>query len=326
MRYILLEDVVKVPSTEVLIRTNLVVSVVLTLLVGTAWMRSGSQLALAQTADGLTDAVVSLALFWAVRVARKPADPEHPFGHHGAEPLAALLAAGVATALSVEVVTSAITALHGGARSRISTWVLVIFGARVALRGAVWWLACRAERAHAKTPLLAALRVDARNDVLVSAMAFWGAWTASRGWPSLDAWAALPLGVWIGVSGLLLAQENVALLMGQAPSEARQTRLLAKVQSITGVLAVDRLRARAEGRCLFVWVNAVADARLTLEEAEHIRLAIEACLEQEADVATAVAVLRPTSSRGPPAEMPESLEAEANLGSAPKGSEGDGLM
>ena len=46
--------------------------------------------------------------------------------------------------------------------------------------------------------------MDARNDVLVGLLALVGYFVARYGWPSLDAWLALPIALWIGTSGVLL--------------------------------------------------------------------------------------------------------------------------
>ena len=69
---------------------------------------SGSQLALAQAADSVSDMFAGVVLTWAVKQASQPADAEHPLGHGRAEPLAALAVALLAGVLSVEVLRTAV--------------------------------------------------------------------------------------------------------------------------------------------------------------------------------------------------------------------------
>jgi cation diffusion facilitator family transporter len=283
---------------------NLGVSALLVAVLGAAWWASSSQLALAQASDALTDTFVTVALLWALRLAEKPPDEDHPFGHDGAEPLAALLAAAVAAVLAVEVLRSAIGTLVEGRQATLSLPIALAFGLRVLLRGAVVALAARARRAPNPTPALDALFVDARNDVVVALLALLGFGLARAGWPTLDAWAALPLGLWVGFSGLALARENVALLMGAAPSDARQAELVAIVRDVPGVRRARHLRARSQGSRLFVWVAITVDPALGVVEAHDLGERVEAALEAEGDVAEAVVHVephpRPSAARAEP--------------------------
>lgn len=264
---------------------NLAVSGLLLALLGTAWRWSGSQLALAQAADALADAVVTLALLWSLRVARTPPDAGHPFGHHDAEPLGALVAAAAAAVLSFEVVRSAIETIAGGTEARLDGPVAVVFGVRVLLRTAVWLAARSAHARERRSPALAALSIDARNDVLVGGLALLGFVCARVGWAGLDAWGAIPLGLWVGYSGVELARENIRLLMGGAPEESRQAELLERAGAVEGVLRATRVLAAARGSQYRVWVEVKVDPRIDIRRAHDIEEAVAAALGGEEDVA-----------------------------------------
>ena len=92
-----------------------------------------------------------------------------------------------------------------------------------------------------------ALMVDARNDVLVCLVALAGFLGARYGWGMLDAWLALPIGVWIGYAGFDLARENVRFLMGEAPPRERRAELTQLCKSIPGVIDAHDLRAQYLG-------------------------------------------------------------------------------
>lgn len=285
-------------SAERLSRLNLGVSLLLVVLLAMAWWRSTSQLALAQAADALTDTFVTIALLWAIRVAQKPPDADHPFGHQGAEPLAALLAAAIAAALSVEVVRSAIETLMTGRSALLTAPIALVFAVRVLLRGGIVALALRAKAELGRVaPAIDALTVDARNDVAVALLALLGFVLARFGWPSIDAWAAIPLGLWVGLSGLALARENVGLLMGEAPSPARQAKLLHIARSVEGVRCARNLRARAQGSQLFVWVEIAVDPGLDLLQAHDLGRTVEGVLSAELDVAEAMVHIQPDGVR-----------------------------
>ncbi len=277
-------------SARALVRLNLAISLLLVVPLGASSVTSGSQLAFAQAADALTDAFVTVALLLAIRVASTPPDDRHPFGHHGAEPLAALLAAAAAAVLSVEVMKSAWSALDGEAAT-VGPELGALFGLRMALRGAVVALAARARRAG-RTPALDALFVDARNDVAVAAVAVAGWAVATQGWPRVDAWLALPLGLWIGLSGLLLARENVALLMGEAPSPERRGSFERLAAAASGGVVLG-VRARSEGSLAFVDVEIGLPPETPLAEAHRVATGVREALERDPTVAEAIVRPRP---------------------------------
>lgn len=241
-----------------------------------------SQLALAQAADSFMDVFTASVLMWTVHVSRQPQDKEHPFGHSRAQPIGALVTAVMAGVIAVEVGRSAVFALIAGESPRLDYIMLAAFGGKVVFKGAVFALA----RNHGKSrPALRALAVDARNDVLIGLLAVVGFFAASYGIPTLDAWLALPVAIWIGWSGVELGRDNIRLLMGEAPSEQRQAQLEDLARAVPGVIAAHDLRAHHLGTKLHVHVHIVVDAGLSLKAAHDIGEAVREVVEAEPDVA-----------------------------------------
>lgn len=244
---------------------------------------SGSQLALAQAADSLADTLSGVALLWAIGESRKPPDEGHPLGHARAEPIAAMVVAVLAGVLAVEVTRGAIAAIISDARPRLDGLVALVFAMKVIFKGAVVVLAARASRARAN-PVLDALRVDARNDVLVGGIAIVGYALAATGLPSLDAWLAIAVAAYIAFAAVELGRENIALLMGAAAPAGRHEELRAIAVKVPGVRRVDSLVATWSGALLMVHCDIAVDRSLSLLEAHAIGHAVEAALLAEDDV------------------------------------------
>ena len=246
-----------------------------------------SQLALAQAADSLTDAVLAFAFLYSLRVSALPADANHPGGHQRAEPLAALLAAIVAGVLAFEVFREAVTALTSAASPTMSWLLAIVFGVKVIAKGT---LSLVARRLHRRThsPAIRALEVDARNDVLVGLVALAGFFGARYGSPGWDAWLAMPIACWIGASGIDLARDNIRFLMGEAPPEERQAELTRLAEDVRGVESIHDLYARYDGTQLDVSLHVVVNENLSLRQAHDIAEAVEARLMNEADVLVAM--------------------------------------
>ncbi len=247
-----------------------------------------SRLALAQAADSFSDVFTASALLLSMRIAYAPPDDSHPTGHQRAEPIAALVAAVLAGVLAVEVLRDAITAIVTGAVPDLGWPLVAMFGTKVAFKMAIAFWATDGQRRRT-SPALHALAVDARMDVAVGSLAVLGYFGARLGSPQVDAWLALPVALWIGWSGTLLARENIKLLMGEAPPEWRREELMLLACEVPGVRSVHNLVARYHGTDIDVLLHVVVDPELSVRAAHDIGHAVEQRLVAEEDVFQAVA-------------------------------------
>lgn len=271
-----------------LLLASSVVSVALLVGLGAAYLRTGSTLALAQAADSLADSLTGLGLLWALHVSRKPPDDEHPYGHQGAQPIAALVVAMLVGALALEVLLQAIEALTTDTVPALGWSIAAALGTKVVIKSVFVAFASRKALLRSNATLRA-FRVDAASDVVVGVASLAGFFGAKYGGlPSLDAWLALPVAVWIGISGLSLARENIDLLMGVAPPRAWRDRLATAVAAIPGVRGVAGVRARSFGDGNHVWVEIRVDPHLTVGQAHDLGEAVEQQLMQHEGVCDAV--------------------------------------
>lgn len=267
-----------------LTRVNAACSLLLGGVLLAAYVAFHSQLALAQSADSLLDVLTALVLAAAIAVATAGSDDRHHFGHRPAEPIAALGVAMTSGVLAVQVVEHAIDAMLLPPAVEPAPLLLAAFGAKGAFKVLVlMWISRRGARRG--SPVLSALFIDARNDVLLTVVAVVGFLSARLGHAGADAWLALPIGLWIGWSGIELGRENLRLLMGEAPSDERQAELVRMAGVIDGVESVHELRAHHFGSHLRVHLHVVVDPNLTVGQAHDIGDAVRLRLETEPDVA-----------------------------------------
>ncbi|MDQ3037278.1 MAG: cation diffusion facilitator family transporter [Myxococcota bacterium] len=255
-----------------------------------------SQLALAQAADSIADMLAGGALVWAVWQSAQPADEGHPLGHGRAEPIAALVVAVLTGVLAVEVLRTAVVALVEGADPELDWPVAAAFAVKVAFKSGILGLTTRELRRRGN-PALGALRVDARNDVLVGSLALVGFVLARFGMPSVDAALAIVIAVYVALSGVRLARENVALLMGAAAPPERCEEIARIVRGVAGVRAIDSLVAIWSGAALHVHVDIAVDRDLPLLAAHAIGHEVETLLSREDDVSRASVHVGPVESR-----------------------------
>ncbi|MCH2108251.1 MAG: cation transporter [Polyangiaceae bacterium] len=181
------------------------------LLAGGLWLAHhewGSELALAQASDSAMDVLGGILLLVALTAHRWWAG----LGRERMESCAALALSVLAILLGVEVAQGSVQVLRGAGVVVLDGLLLVPFLAKVLFKAWVWSLC-----GDSGSPAMTALKLDARNDVLVGLVATMGFFAARLGSPSVDAWVALPLAAYIIWGGVDLARENLNQVRARAP-------------------------------------------------------------------------------------------------------------
>ena len=204
---------------------------------------------LAEALHSAVDVVAALITLFALRLAGRPADRSHPFGHGKAENLAALAEAASLFAASALIAYRAVSRIagHGAAHASAPAYVFVVLGLVIAVdatRATVSW---RVGRAQA-SPALSANAVHFASDLLGSVTVLIGLLFVSAGFRDGDSVAALVVAVLVVIAALRLVSRNAGVLMDAMPSGA-ETAARGAIAQITPPVRVRRLRLRqAAGR------------------------------------------------------------------------------
>jgi cation diffusion facilitator family transporter len=194
-----------------------------------------------------TDFVAALLTYFAVRVAARPADVTHQFGHGKAEHLSALGEAAILSAASVFISVRAIERLTGVTHGEVrTTWyAFVVLGVVIAIdlsRTVFSWRTARKYESAALTSNALHFGSDLAGSIAVLV----GLLFAHAGHPNGDPIAALFVGVLVLVAATRLIKANVDVLMDRAPAAAEASALVA-IESIRPPVEVRRLRMRQAG-------------------------------------------------------------------------------
>ncbi|EPR26416.1 Cobalt-zinc-cadmium resistance protein czcD [Geobacillus sp. WSUCF1] len=152
-------------------------------------------------ADGwnnLSDIIASSAVYIGMKIAKKPRDCNHPYGHSRAENISSLLAAFLMMSIGIDVITSGVRSLFGKEKvAAPDVLAAVVALASAAVMIGVYAINRRLAR-RTNSMALAAVAKDNLSDALVSIGAAIGIAGARLGWPWLDPLAALVIGAMIG--------------------------------------------------------------------------------------------------------------------------------
>lgn len=261
--------------------TPLIAAVISALLVvwkGFIWWTSNSLSVQASLVDSALDSATSLINFWAIRMALRPADECHRFGHDKAEALASLGQALLMVGLSGYVIWEASVSMWLGKKDlsitdgalfmmAVSTFVAV---------GLVVMQTMAMRRVHSL-----ALQTDVlhyRMDALTNAGVFLTLWL---GFAWLDGLVALVLAAYLAKSAVGLIQEAGHILMDRELDESTRERIRELVLAHPQVRSLNHLRTRSSGHTQFIQLNVVLDRHLQLHEAHTIAHELEALIQAD---------------------------------------------
>lgn len=252
---------------------------------------SGSLALISEAAHSALDFAATVMTWYAVRVSGKPADEEHHYGHGKVESVTALIATGLLFVLSAAVIWEAVRRLAGaeGHHVEASVWAFIVIVVSIV----VDFLRARLLYRTAKETASHALEADALHfdsDMWSSTAVLFGLIGVALGYPLADSAAALIVAVVILIAGWRLGRRTIETLTDTAP-EGASARISDLAARISGVVAVERVRARSVGPALFVDLVVAVSRTLPLDRVAAIKAAVENAIraampEAEVDVVT----------------------------------------
>ena len=238
---------------------------------------------LAEAAHSALDLAAALMTFFAVRIADKPADPDHPFGHGKVENISALFETLLLLATSVWIIYEASHRLMAPeAHVEVSIWSFIVMGTSIIVDVS----RSRMLMAVAKKHNSQALEADALHfstDIWSSSVVILGLILVviGRYFPIFaflekgDAVAALVVAVIVIFVSGELGMRSIHGLLDSAPKNGQYEKIIAETKMIEGVKDVHAVRIRSAGAGWFVDMHIVMDGHLTLEHSHAVTEKIE---------------------------------------------------
>lgn len=236
-------------------------------------------------ADGLnnlTDIIASIAVLIGLRIAQKPPDENHRYGHSRAETIASLIAALIMFTVGFQVIFQSVKSFYQPDASDPN-----IFTALVALLSAIFMFGVyvynlRLSKKLSSKALYSAAQ-DNRSDALVSIGAAIGIFGAYFGFSWLDPLAALIVGLMICHTAWGIFRE-ASLDLTDAFEVQKLKEIEETINGTPGVKLVKDIKARLHGNRTIVDATIFVEPTLTIVEGHQIAEDVEERLFQEHDV------------------------------------------
>lgn len=232
----------------------------------------GSSFALISDAvNSIGDVFMSLAVLFALRIAQRPADAEHPYGHSRAEAIAGSNVALLVIVSALLVGWEAIQRIHAQ-HDLPPVWTLWIATGNVFIKEALYRYNLRIGK-RTKSSVVIAAAWDHRSDAFCSFAVLIGLGIVRWGgpaWIGADEAAALVVVSAIVWSGIQLFRRSASELMDvQADGELVQ-QIREAAESINDVKAVETLWVRKSGLEYFADIHIEVDQDLTVAQGHRI--------------------------------------------------------
>lgn len=207
---------------------------------------SGSVSIVADALNNLSDAASNIISLLGFKLAAKPADAGHPYGHGRYEYLASLMVAVIVMLVGVELAKGSLDKLLNPVPVEFSAALVAVLLLSIAVKS---WM-CVFNRQVGKaidSGTLEAASVDSRNDVLTTGAVLVATVISELTGFDLDGWMGLAVAFFILWSGAGLIRDTIDPLLGKPASPELAHMIEEKAKSYPGILGVHDLMVHDYG-------------------------------------------------------------------------------
>lgn len=220
--------------------TGIICNCLLALVKLIAGLALGSVAIIADAINNFSDAASSVVTLLGFRLARRPADADHPYGHARMEYLSGLTVSVLILLVGVELARSSIDKILSPVAIDPTWFTFAVLAASIAVK--LWmWRSFRALGIKIRSSALQAAAIDSRNDCVATGAVLLGCILDRAAALNADGWFGLAVAAFIIYSGIRSANETVSPLLGKQADADLVTKISDLVLSHSQVLGIHDL-------------------------------------------------------------------------------------
>ena len=215
----------------------------------------------ADAVNNLTDSGSSVVTLIGFKMASKPADEKHPFGHARIEYLSGVIVSFIVIFLGLQLGMSSIEKILTQEENALTPVALVVLV--ISILAKLWQcLFYRKVGRMIKSESVEATSKDSRNDVIATSVVLLGAVITMLTGVNLDGYMGAAVALFIVFSGVQLTISTADPLLGQAPEGELVQTITEKMLSYPGIIGMHDLAVHnyGVGRC-FASAHCEVDAK-----------------------------------------------------------------
>lgn len=262
---------------------SIAVNILLSLLKLAAGMIESSGAMISDAVHSSSDVFSTVIVLIGVKISRKEADKEHPYGHERMECVAAIILAVVLFLTGVGIGMNGLQKILGNSSDELAVPGVLALGAAVFSIVTKEWM-FRYTKYYAQKINSGALLADAwhhRSDALSSVGAFIGILGARMGFPVMDPAASVIICLFIGKASYDIFKDALDKMVDKSCDDKVIEQLREAVLGQPGVIRIDKLNTREFGNRVYVDVEIAADGKKTLYETHAIAECVHNKIEKQ---------------------------------------------
>jgi cation diffusion facilitator family transporter len=220
-------------------------------------------------ADGInsgTDVIASVISFIGIKIAEKPADKKHPYGHGQAEFISGLVITLIIFISGGWIIIESIQNLISPSKVSLSTLAFAVIASSAIINGLMSQLKIYYGKKYDSVSLITD-GIHSRIDLLVSLGIFLGLFLTSY-YPQIDSIIALLVGLYILREAFYLGKETTDSLLGANAGQEIENRIKDIIN--TNQAEITNLKTQKIGNRIFAEIEIKLPSKLKIKQADEI--------------------------------------------------------
>ncbi|HCJ58585.1 cation diffusion facilitator family transporter [Lutispora sp.] len=244
-------------------------NLVLTAFKAFAGIVGGSSAMVADAMHSASDIIASAVVYISLKIAKKPADEEHPFGHGKAEAISAAIVGLMLIAAGIQILRTAYASISSG--SLHAPGIIALYAAVISIvvKEAMYRVTYKVGK-RINSPSTIANALDHRSDAFSSIATFIGIGGAILGYPIMDPIAGGLVALFILKMGYDIVVDATNQIMDKSPEKEKIGLIKEAVLNTPGVESAHGIRMRQSGPFYLIDLDICVDKGVSLDEAHKI--------------------------------------------------------
>lgn len=258
-------------------------NILLTIFKLVAGIISNSSAMVSDAVHSLSDVFATIVAYVGVRMSKKEADKNHPYGHDRLESFSSIILSIILLITGAFLGYESITKIGGFNSTKVvepGIFALVAAIVSIFVKEAMFWYT-RHYAIKLNSPAFMADAWHHRSDAISSVGALVGILFSRLGFPIFDPIASLMISVLILKVGIDIFRDGLDKMVDKRCSDEVEDEIRMIVSSINGVECIDDLKTREFGSKMYVDIEISSDGSLSLYESHKIAEEVHNKVESE---------------------------------------------
>ena len=254
---------------------------------------SRSQAMIADGFNSAGDVFASFMTFLGNKIASKPEDQDHPYGHGKAEYIFSMIISFSLILVAYTVFRNSLDSILNHEVFTFSWQLIAVAVITIVLKSALFIYTRNAGR-KADNLLILANSEDHRNDIFVTSSTLLGIILGTMGYYWVDGVVGIGISLWIAYTAFKIFTSSYYVLMDTSIDKVLKEDVIKTISAIKGVDHIDSVTAKPIGVDYIIIVKVSVSGEMTVNESHSIAAQIKQKVKGCKNVGDVVVHINPT--------------------------------